>query len=165
LNNVILINKALYNESDINLNISGNGVFAKIDKREKDNFIKSITLNDIVLEYNIRPKIMKMDIEGSELYAMESTENALKSIKYMEMEIHNQEADKRVNEILMDFNKAYKNAENNDYIKIIKRHPFYFLNLEVHNRFKTALRIIRTKNDINNTGDYYPKIGYFYKNQ
>jgi FkbM family methyltransferase len=78
LNNVILINKALYNESNINLNISGNGVMAKIDKSEKDNFIKSITLNDIVLEYNIRPKIMKMDIEGSELYAMESSENALK---------------------------------------------------------------------------------------
>ena len=161
LNNVILVNKAIYNKSDEDINISGEGVFARLDKDKKDNLVKTITLNDIIEQYEIEPKIMKMDIESSELYAMQSAENALKTLKYIEMEIHNKYADDEVNMALKEFTKIYKNVEINNYRGIIKKHPFYFFNLELHNRFKTSFRILKQKDDIK-TNDY-PKIGYFYR--
>lgn len=104
---------------------------------------------------------MKMYIEGSELYAMQSAEKALKTLKYIEMEIHNKYADDEVNIVLKEFTKIYKNAEINNYMGIIKKHSFYFFNLELHNRFKTSFRILKQKDDIK-TNDY-PKIGYFYR--
>ncbi|MFG1390755.1 FkbM family methyltransferase [Acidiplasma aeolicum] len=161
LNNVILVNKAIYNKSDEDVNISGEGVFTKLDKDKKDNFVKTITLNDIVEQYKIEPKIMKMDIEGSELYAMQQAEKTLKSLKYIEMGIHNKYADNEVNIVLKEFTKIYKNAEINNYREIIKKHLFYFFNLELHNRFKTSFRILKKKDNIKM--DDYPKIGYFYR--
>ena len=161
LKNVVLINRAIYNKSDQDMNISGEGVFAKLDDNTTNNMIKTITLNGIVEELKVEPKIMKMDIEGSELYAMESAEQALKSLKYIEMEIHNKIADNEVNKILKEFYKSYKNAENNNYKEIISKHPFFFFNLEMHNKFKTSSRIL--KQGKNMKADDYPKIGYFYR--
>lgn len=57
LNNVIFVNKAIYNKSDEDINISGKGVFARLDKDKKDNLVKTITLNDIVGRYKIEPKL------------------------------------------------------------------------------------------------------------
>ena len=42
---------------------------------------------------------MKMDIEGSELYALQSAEKALKTLKHIEMEIHNDSANNKVESI------------------------------------------------------------------
>ena len=127
LKNVILVNKAIYNESDQDINISGEGVFAKLDKNTINNVIKTITLDSIVEKYMVEPKIMKMDIEGSELYAVESAEKALESLKHIEMEIHNKIADNEVNKVLKKFEKVYKDAENNNYKEIISKHPLFFL--------------------------------------
>ncbi len=104
---------------------------------------------------------MKMDIEGSELYALQSAEKALKTLKHIEMEIHNDSANNKVESILYEFNKIYKNAETNNFKSIIKMHPVYFMKLELHNRFKTSIRILFSENKFNL--DDYPKIGYFYK--
>jgi len=82
-------------------------------------------------------------------------------MKYIEMEIHNNIADDEVSLVLNDFNKFYKNAENNNYKEIIKKHPFYFFNLELHNKFKTSFRMLKQRNNVNT--DNYPKIGYFYR--
>ncbi|KJE48771.1 MULTISPECIES: FkbM family methyltransferase [unclassified Acidiplasma] len=161
LKNVVSVNRAIYNKSDEDINVSGEGVFAKLDKNGNDNIVKTITLNDIVETYKVFPKIMKIDIEGSEIYAMQSAEKALKSMKYIEMEIHNNIADDEVSLVLNDFNKFYKNAENNNYKEIIKKHPFYFFNLELHNKFKTSFRMLKQRNNVNT--DNYPKIGYFYR--
>ena len=158
---MVSVNRAIYNKSDEDINVSGEGVFAKLDKNGNDNTVKTITLNDIVETYKVFPKIMKTDIEGSEIYAMQSAEKALKSMKYIEMEIHNNIADDEVSLVLNDFNKFYKNAENNLYKEIIKKHPFYFFNLELHNKFKTSFRMLKQRNNVNT--DNYPKIGYFYR--
>ncbi len=161
LKNVIPVNRAIYNKSNKDINLSGECVFAKLDKNGNDNIVKSITLNDIVETYKVFPKIMKMDIEGSEIYAMQYAEKTLKSINYIEMEIHNNIADDKISLILNDFNKFYKNAENNLYREIIRKHLFYFFNLELHNKFKTSFRILKQGNNVNI--DNYPKIGYFYR--
>ena len=154
------MNRAIYNESDRDINISGEGVFAKLDKNTKNNVIKTITLDGIVEKYD-GAKILKMDIEGSELFAMESAEKALQSLKYIEMEIHNKIADNEVNKVLKEFEKVYKHAENNNYKEIISKHLLFFFNLEMHNKFKTSIRIL--KQGKNMKADDYPKIGYFYK--
>ena len=59
-----------------------------------------------------------MDNERSELYAMESAEQALKMLKYIEMEIHNKIADNQVNKILKEFYKFIKILKADDYPKI-----------------------------------------------
>lgn len=46
---------------------------------------------------------------------MQSPENELKSINYVEMEINNNTADDETRLVLQEFNKIYKNAENNNY--------------------------------------------------
>ena len=161
LQNVIPINKAIHNISDVDVNISGEGVFAKLNNDGNNNIVKTVTLNDLVETYKVEPNIMKMDIEGSELYAVQTAEKALKSINYIEMEIHNDIAEDAVNAILHDFNKTYKNAETTVYKEIIRKHPFYFLNLELHNKFKTSVRILKQRSNINTNN--YPKIGYFFR--
>lgn len=78
--------------------------------------IKNIAFAMIFWKHiNYSQKLWKGDTEGSELHAMQSPENELKSINYVEMEINNNTADDETRLVLQEFNKIYKNAENNNY--------------------------------------------------
>ena len=54
---MVSVNRAIYNKSDEDINVSGEDVFAKLDKNGNDNIVKTITLNDIVETYKVFPKL------------------------------------------------------------------------------------------------------------
>ncbi len=150
LTNVQIIDKALYKESGIQIKFIQDGVMLQIsmDNGRQKNYIevKTITLDDIVNEFEIKPKILKMDIEGAEKFALLEARKTMEYVNYFEMEIHSEED----YNVLMQYAKEFKLIEEpaeslRNVIKFILKNPLKFLNLEYHNRFRTTQRILSSK--------------------
>lgn len=86
--NVILVNKALTDESNREVFISGSGVFAHIG--DQGFRCKSISLRDLQKELNLKFTKIKMDIEGSEGEVLLSSYDYLQKVKRIAVEVHDE---------------------------------------------------------------------------
>lgn len=151
LKNVEIISKALFNESGKNVELYQNGVMStistdetKTDSANKD--VETITFDDLISQRKIKPNVLKMDIEGGEKYALLSAENMMKTLNFLEAEIHSKEDFDVLQRYsnLFSFNKEPIESMHNVFSFGIK-HPFKILKLEYYNRFRSTKRIILSR--------------------
>lgn len=155
INNMIIINKALFSKSGERINFFQNGVMSKIslsDNNEPGNYIEveTITLDDIISCLNMQPKVLKMDIEGAEKFALLSSQKTFQTINYFEGEIHSLED----YNVLLRYSNLFifKQEPIESMRKVLNfsfKHPLKIFNLEFHNKFSTTKRILfsRIKKD------------------
>lgn len=165
LKNVIIVDRALFQESDMTLNLRSNGTMSSILSENGYNIehnynrysVKTVTFDDMISGRGINPSILKMDIEGAEKFALKGAAKTLRSIRCMEAEIHDFECE----QALMTY-KEFKFEDSSAEVKgnvakFALKHPFKTFRLEYNNRFRTAKRVMfKRKNTIN----LYPKIFY-----
>ncbi|MGP6207391.1 FkbM family methyltransferase [Cuniculiplasma sp. SKW3] len=148
LNNVEIIDKALYKETGKKIRFVQNGVMSKIatneEKTDADIIdVETTTFNHIITERGIHPTILKMDIEGGEKYALLSAEKMMETINYLEGEIHSKEdfdALKRFSNLFSFKNEPVESMHN--VLSFGIRHPLKILKLEYYNKFRSTKRII-----------------------
>ena len=148
ISNIIIVDKALYSKSGERLNFYQDGVMSRIllsDNSEPGNHIEveTITLDDIISNINLHPKVLKMDIEGAEKFALLSAQNTFQTINYFEGEIHSPED----YHVLLRYSNLFifkyeptelmKNA-----LSFSLKHPVKILRLELHNQFLSTKRFL-----------------------
>lgn len=147
LKNVEIIEKALYKEPGRKIKFVQNGIMSRIvtDKNANPDYIEveTVTLDDIVNQRAIRKSILKMDIEGAEKFALLSAESTMKTVNYLEAEIHSGEDF----DVLMRFSNLFsfeREPMESIYNVILfsLRHPLKILKLEFYNKFRTTKRVI-----------------------
>ena len=93
LRNVDVIEKALYKESGKKIEFYQDGVMSKIITNNAKDVsayidVETITFYDLISQIGIEPNLLKMDIEGGEKFALLSAKNMMKTLNYLEAEIH-----------------------------------------------------------------------------
>ncbi len=90
LKNVEVVGRALFSESNQVINMMSNGTMSHVVAQEKDpkNLLKmfkvnTITFDDLLLDLGISPAFLKMDIEGSEKYALRSADHTMKLLNLL----------------------------------------------------------------------------------
>jgi FkbM family methyltransferase len=151
IHNVIIYRKCLYSKSGEIVKFHQNGLMSKIISQtdvKPNNYIEveTITLDEIISDLNIEPKILKMDIEGAEKFALLSCHNTFKAIEYFEMEIHDLECYNALLRYSDLFLFRYEPIESlRNVLKFFFKHPLKTLNLELHNKFLTTKRVLVTR--------------------
>jgi len=102
-----------------------------------EGLVETTTIDKIVEETGLKPRILKMDIEGSEGKALIGGINTLKQLELIEIEVHDEENMEKVEEILSRFRKRELAIEDlgNVYKQFLKhrlgylglRRPIVFL--------------------------------------
>jgi len=148
LDNIIVVDKALYSKSGERMNLYQNGVMSNIFRAGNNESntcitVETITLDDVVSGLSLQPKLLKMDIEGAEKFALLSSHNTFKTINYFEGEIHSLED----YNILLRYSNlfAFKREPVESMKNVVSfslKHPLKALNLEWHNEFLTTKRIL-----------------------
>ena len=163
LKNVIIVPKALYDKPGKKVSIKGEGVGAYLSEDSKG-LVETTTLDEIIEETGLKPRILKMDIEGSEGKALIGGINTVKYLELIEMEVHDEENMKNVEEILSGFRKRELAIEDlgNVYKQFLK-HPFRLLRIEMANRFSTTERVLlsKIKKESGGTAQYPKQIVYY----
>jgi FkbM family methyltransferase len=90
LNNIIVVPKALYDKPGKMVSIKGEGVGAYVSE-DGEGLVETTTIDKIVEETSLKPRILKMDIEGSEGKALTGGINTLKQLELIEIEVHDEE--------------------------------------------------------------------------
>jgi len=163
LKNVIVIPKALYDKPGKKVTMKGEGVGAYVSEEGEGN-VETITLDEIMEETGLKPRILKMDIEGAEGKALLGGINTVKYLELIEMEVHDGENLKKVEEILSGFRKREVAIENLGIVyKQLLKHPFRVLRIEAANRFSTTKRVILSKVKGGKASSQFPKQIVYYK--
>ena len=161
LKNVVIINKALYKESDKKIKFYQNGVISRIitDDINTDSAyidVETITFDDLISQLKIKPNVLKMDIEGGEKFALLSAENMIKTLNYLEAEIHSNEDWEELKKYsnYISFNSVALESRHNVFSFAIK-HPLKILKLEYYNKFKAIkTMLLQMKNSTIPEGEY-----------
>jgi FkbM family methyltransferase len=116
--NIITLQKAIWKDNNgvtLNINPEYGEWGCRVSEVEKGNnevIISSITMNDIIINYNIDTiDILKIDIEAAEKYIFEGEISWLKKVKVLVIELHD----------FMD-----ENSSNNFFKSINNLEPFNF---------------------------------------
>lgn len=164
LRNVEVVEKALFSESNLSINLISNGTMSHVVNKETnvENRLKLFTVNtttfdDLLLELDISPAFLKMDIEGSEKWALRRADHTMKLLKYLECEIHDYESESEL--LRYDrFKFEETGTENMENVKrYLFRHPIKVINMEIHNSFITSKRVLFRRSQ---SAELYPKL-YF----
>jgi hypothetical protein len=140
---VLVVEKALWSSPGVALRISDEGAGSSIGSGGSE--VVATTLDEISREMGVRPEVLKMDIEGSEGAALSAAGGALENLRIAEIEVHDQPNMRMVAEALSGFRLEEKRADEiGRAVARALRHPLGALNLEVHNRFRTTSRVVRT---------------------
>ena len=147
LKNVEIIERGLYKESGRKIKFVQNGAMSRTvtDKNANPDYIEveTVTLDDIVNQRAIRRSILKMDIEGAEKFALLSAESTMKTINYLEAEVHSGEdfdVLKRFSNLFSFERQPIESLYN--VILFSLKHPLKILKLEFYNKFRTTKRVI-----------------------
>ena len=142
MKNVILVRKALHDVAGRTIYMEGEVVGSP--ELSHGTPIETTTLDELAQEYG-PPRILKMDIEGSEGRALRGASEALRRLELAELEVHDEGNYMIVKEALSSFDLRIYPAENfHAVFGNILRAPLYVLRLEAANRFATTRRVIRS---------------------
>ncbi len=158
LNNVTLYHRAILNNNNVNIHLSGDGMLTHISEEGYAQAL-SITVDGIIRETGNYPSCIKMDIENAEIFAFESMENSLSRLNFMIAEIHSKQAEMISTCKSTAFNKEEIHIQTNSIISIVRSHPLFFFRLELLNRFSTTSRILKRKNNLH--ANQYPKLIFY----
>jgi FkbM family methyltransferase len=166
LKNIEIINKALYSESGEKIKLIQNGLMSKISvEKAESNIAKKIdvettTFDDIIIKSGLQPTVLKMDIEGAEKYALLGASTMMKTINYLECEIHSREdydVLSRFSNLFFFKKEPVENMRN--VISFAIKNPIKILKLEYYNKFATTKRVMSSF--LSNSGlPEYPIIVY-----
>jgi len=148
LDNIIVVDKALFSKSGERIKFYRDGATSRIslsDNNEPGNYIEveTITFDDIISNINLHPKVLKMDIEGAEKFALLPSQSTFQTINYFEGEIHSPED----YNVLLRYSNLFifKQEPTISMINVLNfsfKHPLKILNLELHNKFSTTKRVL-----------------------
>ena len=140
----------MYSKSGERIGFYQDGVMSRISKVNNNvpnNYIEveTITLDEIIFNLNVQPKILKMDIEGAEKFALLGSQTTFKTIDYFEGEIHSLED----YNVLLRYSDQFLFKEEpvesmRNVLLFSLRHPLKILNVEFNNKFLTTRRILAT---------------------
>ncbi len=106
--------------------------------------VKTTTLDELASEYGA-PRVLKMDIEGSEGEALRGGKRTLGSLEAIMLEVHDEENWGSVVSSLADFDVSSLPAEDLGAVAIrALRRPLTVLRLEVADRFATTRRVMKS---------------------
>lgn len=147
LMNVKVVERALYNCSDMEIELTINGVMSKIKTSETSSHfryvrVKTIAFDDLVNQLEITPSILKMDIEGAERYALQNADKTLEGLREIEAEIHDSICEQAIMQF-PGFDFSITSIENFRAIsRFFLKHPIKTVRLEWYNHFETFKRIL-----------------------
>lgn len=142
LRNVALVRKALLDEAGSIVHMEDEGVMSRIS--DKGSPVETTTLDELALEYG-SPRILKMDIEGSEGRALRGAREALRGLELAMLEVHDEANYAAVGEALSDFDlRLYPTEDLRTILRRAFGAPLYVLRLETANHFATTRRVIRS---------------------
>jgi len=142
LRNVALVRKALLDEAGKIVRMEGEGVGSRVS--DTGSPVETTTLDELAQEYG-SPRILKMDIEGSEGRALRGAREALRGLELAMLEVHDEGNYAAVGEALSDFDLRLRPAEDlRAVIWRAFRAPLYVLRLEAANHFATTRRVVRS---------------------
>lgn len=145
IDNVVVVPKALYDVPGKRVRMEGSEAMTYVSE-EGGGDVETTTLDEIVDSLKLKPRVLKMDIEGSEGKALIGGANALRTIEHIEMEVHDEENMKKVSEILAGFEREYLKVEDlSSVLKSAIRHPFLVFRIEYENHFSTTKRVISSR--------------------
>lgn len=161
MNNVILTKNSLHSVSGQDLHFHSQGVMSKVTQ-EGELLVNSITLDDLMAEYDLVPTALKMDIEGSEKNAVYGMLMSLETIKVIEAEMHSKEDYDSFKSVCRGFSLNTFSIDNMSSVyKFLIRHPIKVLQMEYHNNFHTTRRLLGQK-EASNIREF-PCIVFAYK--
>ncbi|BFI73760.1 uncharacterized SAM-dependent methyltransferase SSO0838, FkbM family [Nanoarchaeota archaeon] len=132
LNNVILVNKALYDKDGIKLKLENKGTGSKISE-SGDIEVETVTI-DSLGEFDV----VKMDIEGAEGIIIKEDSKWLDNVREIELELHGKENIERIPKILKNKGFKIKYLDKFDLIKNtiknILSHPYDFIKAEMNTK-------------------------------
>jgi FkbM family methyltransferase len=143
IENVTLIEKALYSSSGQKMRFWQNGVMSKFSEEGQVD-VETETLDDIAQKLDLHPTAIKMDIEGAEKFALRGMDRSLETVRMVQAEIHDGESFKILGEKLQGFSISERNGQEmlSVYAYVLK-HPIWTLRLETQNNFLTTRRILK----------------------
>jgi len=142
LRNVALVRRALLDEAGKIVRMEDEGVMSRVS--DTGSSVETTTLDELAREYG-SPRILKMNIEGSEGRALKGAREALRGLELAMLEVHDEGNYAAVGEALSDFDLCLHPAE--DLHAVMGRAfgaPLYVLRLEAANHFATTRRVIRS---------------------
>ncbi|MGC9123280.1 MAG: FkbM family methyltransferase [Thermoplasmata archaeon] len=149
LKNIEIIDKALYSVSGEKIKLIQNGVMSRISFNDAKSYIakrievETITFDDIIINRGLQPTVLKMDIEGAEKYALLGASTMMKTINYLECEIHSREDYEVLSRFSNFFYFKKEPIENmRNVLTFAIKHPIKILKLEYYNKFATTKRIM-----------------------
>jgi FkbM family methyltransferase len=153
LHNVEIVNRALYKKSGEKVKFFQSGVMSKVITSEVKNYsayidVETITLDDLISQTRLRPSVLKMDIEGSEKFALLGAQATFGSLNYFEAEIHSKEDWDVLQRYTENFSLKTESIESmRNVLSFSIRRPWMTFKLECYNRFRTTKRVVfsRTK--------------------
>lgn len=162
LKNVDIVEKALFSESNQVIDLISNGTKSHVVTEDTDHenpfkifTVNTITFDDLLLDLSISPAFLKMDIEGSEKYALRCADHTMGFLRYIECEIHDFDSERELLRYKC-FRFGKTGAENIENVKgYLFRHPFKVANMEIHNSFLTSRRVLFARSK---RAGIYPKL-------
>ena len=152
LSNVAIIQQALWSTSGKHLAFEGEGLFGKLVSyddpvKEGRRIVETVSADDIFDRLGLsRIDKVKMDVEGSELAILESS-NDLYRARNIVLEIHREKSIDRVLRLLSSHGFALTRLVrgSEDFQTILRssiRHPFLVARVETANQFRTLRRVV-----------------------
>ena len=137
-----MVRRALLDEAGRIVRMEGEGAMSRVS--DTGSSVETTTLDELAREYG-SPRILKMDIEGSEGRALRGARETLMGLELAMLEVHDEANYAAVREALSDFDLRVYAAE--DLRAVLRRAfeaPLYVLRLEAANRFDTTRRVVRS---------------------
>ena len=110
IENVTLIEKALYSSSGQKMRFWENRVMSKFSDEDQVD-VETETLDDITQQLDLHPTAIKMDIEGAEKFALRGMDRSLETVRMVQAEIHDGESFKILGEKLQGFSISGRNGQ------------------------------------------------------
>jgi FkbM family methyltransferase len=153
LNNVAVVQKALWSSSGSWLTFEGEGLMGKLvpsneDKKSGKKTVATISADDLLNRFGLSEvDKVKMDVEGAELSILESSHNLYQATD-MVLEIHNEMNVLRIVELLSSkgFGLTHLVKGSDDFSALLRnsvKHPVLVMKVEANNRFRALRRVLK----------------------
>lgn len=143
--NVYPLQKALWDQGGLDLRLGGTGGETRVTGKGSGE-VRSETIDSLSDSLGYHFDRIKMDVEGAEARALKGAKDSLTFCRQIILEIHGRDNLETVGRILTEqgFTTRLWPAESfTQALREVFFHPALTLRSEVHNKFRTSLRVVR----------------------
>lgn len=120
--------------------------------------VRTITLDELARREAVRPGVLKMDIEGSEVEAFNGMIDCLASIRAVAIEVHDPTCAAATERGLAGFHREpLRRPGYAAYLRVAMHHPLLLPRLELGNRFLSIRRLLGARGQIEFESGGYPQ--------